>query len=183
MPDNNVPNDKTTDADTSNDEITVVDNPDASRYEAHLNGELAAFVTYRRAAGPHRVRAHRDARRVHRPWRREPSRALPCSTRLASRDYRSSRAVRTLPASSPSTPNIKTSCARTDGTRPQALADLCAQRAAASTSSSRASDNAGGRTMRSSRSARRARLTATMRRSHQQETGSTPESGLTLKKS
>jgi predicted GNAT family acetyltransferase len=44
-----------TDADRNagpgNDEITVIDQPDAGRYEAHLNGELAAFVTYRRSPG------------------------------------------------------------------------------------------------------------------------------------
>lgn len=34
-----------------NGEITVVDDPDAGRYEANFNGELAAYVTYRRSPG------------------------------------------------------------------------------------------------------------------------------------
>lgn len=29
------------------DAITIADNPDASRYELHVGGELAAYVTYR----------------------------------------------------------------------------------------------------------------------------------------
>ena len=29
------------------DEITIADNPDAGRYELHVGGDLAAFVTYR----------------------------------------------------------------------------------------------------------------------------------------
>ena len=35
----------------TDDAITVTDNADASRYEAHLNGVLAGFVTYRRSPG------------------------------------------------------------------------------------------------------------------------------------
>lgn len=31
--------------------ITVTDAPEASRYEAHLDGRLVAFVTYRRTSG------------------------------------------------------------------------------------------------------------------------------------
>lgn len=30
-----------------NDAMTVTNNPDAGRYELHVGGDLAAFVTYR----------------------------------------------------------------------------------------------------------------------------------------
>ena len=35
----------------TNDEITIVDNPAASRYELYVNGELAAFTNYRLTPG------------------------------------------------------------------------------------------------------------------------------------
>jgi predicted GNAT family acetyltransferase len=31
--------------------FTITDNTDAQRYEVHVNGELAAFVTYKRSPG------------------------------------------------------------------------------------------------------------------------------------